>query len=176
MSTPADSTSAAAEPDLVITRVFAAPRELVFKVWTTPRHVMRWWGPHGFTAPFCTIDFRVGGFFHFCMCSPEGKDYWSKGVYREIVVPEKIVSTMYFSDKEGNFIEPAQYGFGPEFPSETLDIVTFAVHDGNQTKVTLQRNHPESLAIRYREVEGWSQSMDRFAEELANAGADGMKS
>jgi uncharacterized protein YndB with AHSA1/START domain len=173
MSKPAE---AAADRDLVISRVFAAPRELVFKVWTTPRHVMQWWGPRMFTAPYCTIDLRVGGCFHYCMRSPDGKDYWSKGIYREIVVPEKIVSTMYFSDKDGNFVEPAHYGMGPDFPSEMIDIVTFAVHEGNKTKVTLQRNHSEALAIRYMEDQGWNQSMDRVAEELARIMAAGQTS
>jgi uncharacterized protein YndB with AHSA1/START domain len=163
------STSSAKEPELAITRIFDAPRELVFKVWTDPKHVMRWWGPKDFTAPYCTIDLRLGGVFHYCMRSPEGKDYWSKGVYREIVVPEKIVATMYCSDKEGNFVEPTEYGIGPEFPSEMLDTVTFAVHDGNKTKLTLHRNTPLSISKRYMEDQGWNQSLDRFAEELARA-------
>jgi uncharacterized protein YndB with AHSA1/START domain len=163
------STSSAKEPELVITRIFDAPRELVFKVWTDPEHVMRWWGPKDFTAPYCTIDLRLGGVFHYCMRSPEGKDYWSKGVYREIVVPEKIVATMYFSDKEGNFVEPTEYGIGPDFPSEMLDTVTFTVHESNKTKLTLHRNTALSISKRYMEDQGWNQSLDRFAEELASA-------
>lgn len=155
------------EPELVITRVFDAPRELVFKVWTEPKHVMNWWGPKNFTAPLCTIDFRPGGAFHYCMRSPDGQDYWSKGIYQEIVVPEKIVATMFFSDKEGNFVEPAYYGMGADFPSETLDVVTFEVYEDKKTKLTLHRNKPESIAKRYMEDLGWNQSLDRFAEELA---------
>src|SRR5439155_1144130 len=71
---------------LVITRLFDAPRERLWQAWTDPEHVKRWWGPKGFTTPLCTIDLRVGGELLYCMRSPEGKDYWSKNVYREIVV------------------------------------------------------------------------------------------
>ncbi len=157
------------EPELVITRIFDAPREIVFKVWTDPKHVARWWGPRGFTAPFVKIDFRPGGVFHYCMRSPDGRDYWNKGIYREIIVPEKIVSTMFFSDKDGNIVEPSHYGLGPDFPSEMVDTVTFAVYEGNKTKLTLHRNTPVSISKRYMEDQGWNQSLDRFAEELANA-------
>lgn len=157
------------EPTLVITRIFDAPRELVFKVWTDPKHVVNWWGPRDFTTPYIKIDFRVGGSFHFCMRAPDGQEYWNKGVYREIVAPERIVSAMYFSDKDGNIVEPTHYGMGSDVPSEMLDVVTFAVHAGNRTKLTLQRNTPLAVSKRYGEDQGWNQSLDRFAAELANA-------
>lgn len=70
---------------LVIRRILDAPREAVWKAWTDPDRLMRWWGPEGFTSPACRIDLRVGGKYLFCMRSPEGKDYWSTGVYRDIV-------------------------------------------------------------------------------------------
>ena len=152
------------EPDFAITRIFDAPRELVFRAWTEQQYVVRWWGPHGFTAPFCKIDFRVGGSFHYCMRSPDGKEYWTKGSYQKIVVPEKIVSTMYLSDASGNLVAPSEYGFGPDFPSEMLDIVTFDIHEGDKTKLMLRRNHATSIAKRYQEDQGWSQSLDRLAE------------
>src|SRR5207249_11050128 len=72
-----------AERELVLTRVFDAPRRLVFKAWTEPERVVRWWGPQGFTMPSCTMDVRPGGAFRFCMRSPEGTDHWLRGVYRE---------------------------------------------------------------------------------------------
>jgi uncharacterized protein YndB with AHSA1/START domain len=95
---------------LVITRVFDAPRELVWKAWTQPQRFVRWWGPKGFTVPFCKIDLHPGGVMHFCMRSPEGRDFWNKGVFREVVEPERIVSTDSFSDEEGNLVQPAHYG------------------------------------------------------------------
>jgi uncharacterized protein YndB with AHSA1/START domain len=154
------------EPELFITRIFNAPRELIFNIWTDPNHVVHWWGPLGFTAPFCNADIQKGGSFLYCMQSPEGKQYWSKGIYHEIIISKKIVSTMYFSDKKGNIVEPTQYGFGPEFPSEMLDIVTFEDHDGNKTKFTLHRNTPILISKHYMMDQGWNQSLDRFEQYL----------
>lgn len=81
------------QQELVIKRIFDAPRELVWDAWTEPEQIMRWWGPKGFSAPVAKIDLRVGGAYLNCMRSPEGKDFWSKGVFREIVAPERLVMT-----------------------------------------------------------------------------------
>ena len=82
---------------MAVTRVFDAPRALVWKAWTDPDYVVQWWGPKGFTAPVCRIDLRVGGKFLCCMRAPDGKEFWNSGEYHEIVPHEKIVSSMYFS-------------------------------------------------------------------------------
>ena len=76
-----------AERELVITRVLDAPRSLVFKVWTEPEHLVRWWGPKDFTAPSLEMDVRPGGAWRACIRSAEGTDYWMQGVYREVVEP-----------------------------------------------------------------------------------------
>ena len=154
------------EPELIIKRIFNTNRELAFKVWTDPQHVVHWWGPHGYTVPLCEADFQLGGSFLYCMKSPEGKLYWCKGVYHEIITPQKIVSTIYFSDKEGNKVEPTNYGFGPEFPSEMLDIVTFNPLDGNKTDFTLHRNASISISKRYMMDQGWNQTLERFEQYL----------
>lgn len=161
------------DQDLVITRVFDAPRKLVFKAWTEPERVKRWWGPNGFTTPACTIDLRPGGVFHNCMRSPEGRDYWSKGVYREIVEPERIVSTDFFSDEQGNPVPPTHYGMSPDWPQEALLTVTFAEH-GGRTTLTLQHavgSAPASERDQCRA--GWSESLDRLAAYLATASGRG---
>jgi len=169
MAASKESTSASAnavERDLVITRVFDAPRRLVFEAWTRPEHMMRWFGPKGFTTPFCTIDFRVGGMFHYCMRSPEGRDYWGIGVYREIVVPERIVYTDAFSDAEGNPVPPSHYGMSSSHPAETLVTITFEEQDG-KTKLTLRHGIPETVTERDGTQQGWIELLDRLAEELA---------
>ena len=155
-----------AERVLVITRVFDAPRSLVFKAWTDPEHVMRWWGPKGFTTPFCKIDLRPGGVFHYCMRSPEGRDFWGKGIYREIVEPERLVFTDFFADEKGNPVPPTDYGMSPDWPAELLVTVTFAEHEG-KTKLTLQHaGIPKGKDGDSCEV-GWTESLDRLAEHLA---------
>src|SRR5882672_3364987 len=85
---------------LILSRVFDAPRELIFRAWAEPAHLARWWGPHGFTLPVCTQDFRVGGAYRFCMRAPDGSDHWVWGVYREIVAPERLVFTWEREDEE----------------------------------------------------------------------------
>jgi len=156
----------AAAGEIVITRVLDAPRALVFKAWTEPERVMRWWGPNGFTTPVCTIDLRPGGVVHTCMRSPEGRDYWSRGVYREIVEPERIVCTDSFADAAGNVVEPAHYGMSASWPREALITVTFAGQEGTTT-LTLRHEvgsapAPECALCR----QGWSESLDRLAEYL----------
>ena len=156
------------ERELVITRVFDAPRDLVFRAWTEPEHLMRWWGPKGFTTPFCTVDLRPGGVFHYCMRSPEGGDVWGRGVYREIVAPERLVYTDAFADEKGNPVEPARYGMSAGHPRETRVAVTFTEHHG-KTKVTLHHSIPESFPERSGIQQGWTEMLDRLAAELAKA-------
>ncbi|MBI2756896.1 MAG: SRPBCC domain-containing protein, partial [Chloroflexi bacterium] len=73
--------------EISITRTFEAPRELVFRAWTEPERLMRWWGPKVFTTPYCTVDLRPGGVWHYCFRSPDGQDSWGRAVYREVVRP-----------------------------------------------------------------------------------------
>jgi uncharacterized protein YndB with AHSA1/START domain len=154
--------------ELVITRIVDAPRDLVFKAWTEPERVVRWYGPKGYTMPFCKIDLRPGGVFHYCMRSPEGRDHWGKGTYFEIVAPERVVYTDAMSDAEGNIIDPAQFGMN-DWPAETIVTVTFADHEG-KTKITLHQTILESIAKRTGAERGWIETLDRLAEDLARAG------
>src|SRR5439155_16498256 len=101
---------------LVITRIFDAPPERVWKALTDPREMKQWWGPKGFTAPFISVDLRVGGVFRYCMRSPEGKDYWGTGVYGEIVPGERIVDTDSVVDEMGNVVQETYSGIGGSVP------------------------------------------------------------
>lgn len=151
--------------ELVITRVFDAPRELVWKAWTDPEHVVRWWGPKNYTSPVCKIDFRVGGKYLFCMRSPEGKDFWSTGTYKEIIPPEKIVVTDSFADSEGNVVPATEYGM-PEMPLELQVTVTFEDLSDGKTKMTLRHvGFPEGEMSEMAGA-GWNESFDKLAESL----------
>src|SRR3990172_11935266 len=81
MAETGNAPTSSTQRELVIERIFDAPRELVWRAWTDPERVMRWWGPKGFTAPACQVDIRVGGTYLWCMRSPEGQHLWSTGVY-----------------------------------------------------------------------------------------------
>lgn len=161
-----DMATRIAEQELVSTRTINAPREMVFKAWTEPEHLKRWWGPRGFTAPHVTIDPRPGGVYHYVMRSPDGQEFWGKGVFREIVRPERIVYMDSFSDEAGNLVEPTHYGMSPDFPAQTLITVTFAEHQG-KTEVTLRYSVGSASAIdRENMQQGWAESLDRLAEYL----------
>jgi uncharacterized protein YndB with AHSA1/START domain len=154
---------------LIITRVFDAPRELVWKAWTEPKHLMKWWGPKEFTCPVCKIDFRVGGSFHYCMRSPEGKDYWGTGVYKEIRRFEKIVVTDSFADKFGNVVPATAYGFEGDFPLELLITITFEKLKG---KVKLTLRHDGFPVGKHKDMAntGWNESLDKLRELLMTKG------
>ena len=85
------SADTTADRELTVTRLIDAPRTLVFTAWTEPEQVARWWGPKGFVTTYSEMDIRPGGAYRLCMRSPEGKDHWKRGVYQEIVPPERIV-------------------------------------------------------------------------------------
>jgi uncharacterized protein YndB with AHSA1/START domain len=116
------------EREFVMERVYDAPRELVFKAFTQPEYLARWWAPGGYTIPVCTIDLRPGGVWHYCMRSTEGVDHWAKSVYREIVEPERLVYTSTFSDEDANFVEGIP---------EHLGTVTFTEFEG-KTKLSIR--------------------------------------
>ncbi len=159
-----------AEDSLVITRVFDAPRELVWKAWTDPERTKRWFGPRGFTTPVYKMDLRVGGKYHSAMRSPDGQDFWSTGVFREIVEPERLVMSDSFADEKGNKVPASYYGMSPDWSGESLITVTFEEVEG-KTKMTLEGSGFSGMSATDRDNarQGWSQSFDKLAEYLAEA-------
>lgn len=148
---------------MTLTRIFDAPREIVWKAWTDPKYVMQWWGPKGFTTPFCEIDFRVGGKFLCCMRSPDGWEGWNGGEYHEIIPFEKIVYSMYFADSKGNKVEAAELGIEHEALDDAHDVVIFEDLGNGQTKITLIGNESMESARESGQLEGWNQIVEKFA-------------
>jgi uncharacterized protein YndB with AHSA1/START domain len=148
------------EREVIITRVFDAPRELVFQAWTDPKHLARWWGPKDWTNPVCEVDVRVGGAWRIVMRAPDGGEYPCGGVYREIVPPERLVFTNIAMDKDGN---PLLDG---------LTTVTFA-EEGSKTKLTLRTRATGLVPFAPQMLSGmemgWTQSLERLASELASS-------
>lgn len=164
-----------AEPVLVITRVFHAPRELVFKAWTEARHLKHWWGPKGFNVGVAELDLRPGGICHFSMRSPDGIEMWGKFTYREIVAPERLVYTISFADAEGNTVRAP---FSATFPLEYLNVLTFSEQDG-KTTLTMQAT-PVATSEEERKTfesmfksmqQGFGGTFDQLDAYLANAAA-----
>ena len=156
---------------MVVTRVFDAPRELVWKAWTDPQYVMQWWGPQGFTAPVCQMDFRVGGKSLYCMKAPDGQELWTAVEYHEIVSHEKIVSSMYFSNAEGGKVDPAQLGIEHEAIEGAYDVTLFEDLGNGQTKLTYIGNEPMESAKNSGQLEGWNQILDKVAAVVAGLNA-----
>src|SRR5665647_212151 len=151
--------------EFTITRIFNAPRQLVWKVWTEPEHVMRWWGPKAFTTPVCKIDLRVGGKYLNAMRSPEGKDFWSTGVYREIIPFERIVATDSFADEKGTVVPASYYGMAGDWPKELLVTVTFEEQKG-RTMFTLRHEGIPPGQMSDLTKSGWSESFDKLEKVL----------
>jgi len=144
--------------EVSFTRTFNSPRDLVFRVWTDPKHVAQWWGPRGFTNPVCELDARPGGAMRIDMRGPDGTVFPMTGVYQEIVEPERIVFTSGALGKDGH----------PLF--EVLTTVTFT-EMGGKTTLTMHARVVKSTAaatphIKGMEV-GWSQTLDRLEEYVA---------
>jgi uncharacterized protein YndB with AHSA1/START domain len=150
-----------------VTRVFDAPRELVWKAWTDPKYVMQWWGPKGFTAPVCKMDVRVGGKSLCCMKTPDGQEFWNGIEYHEIIPYEKIVSSMYFADAQGNKVEPEAYGIEHEAIEGAYDVTIFEDLGNGQTRLTHIGNEPMESAKNSGQLEGWNQILDKIADVLA---------
>jgi uncharacterized protein YndB with AHSA1/START domain len=162
--------------EIIIERIFDAPRERVWEAWTDPELVKKWWGPEGFTAPSIKIDLKVGGKYIFCMHGPKGseydKDLYSAGVYKEIDPMEKIAASDYFSDENGNKIDPSAVGMGPDIPDEMNVIVKFEDVTNSKTKLSIVYPSPES-EVQFKAmqksgmIEGWNSSLDKLTKVFA---------
>ena len=151
--------------ELIITRIFDAPSELVWRAWTNPEMMKKWWGPKIFTAPTIKIDFRVGGKYLYCMRDPEGKNYWSTGIYREIVPMKKIVATDSFADEKGNVVSASYYGMQSDFPMEMTVIIAFEEQKG-KTKMTLRHVGMPTGQMEEMAGQSWNESFDKLVESL----------
>jgi uncharacterized protein YndB with AHSA1/START domain len=156
----AKNASISADREIMISRTFDAPRELVWEAWINPKHVAQWWGPNGFTTTIEKMDVRVGGVWKHVMHGPDGTDYPNKSVFIEITKPERIK----YSHGGGRKGDPAA-----QFVATwTFDAV------GKQTRLTLHMLFP-TAAVRdvvvktYGAIEGGKQTLARLADYLAKS-------
>jgi uncharacterized protein YndB with AHSA1/START domain len=127
----------------------------VFRAWARPEHMVRWLGPRNFSARHCSMDFRPGGAYRACHRSPDGKERWAHGTYREIVEPERLAFTLS-GEEEG------------ERGHETLITITFG-DLGKKTRMTFRQAFFETIKVRDAHQEGWNESLDRLAQYVASA-------
>jgi uncharacterized protein YndB with AHSA1/START domain len=145
--------SIAADRQLTVSRMIDAPRALVFTAWTDPQQIARWWGPKGFNTIDYEMDVRPGGAYRLRMRSPEGVDQIKRGIYREIVGPERIVFTFAWEAPDGSL------------GTELLVTVTLETL-GAKTKLTLQQSGFDAVETRDSHVVGWTSCLERFAEYM----------
>ena len=142
---------------IVGSRVFDAPRELVFAAFSDPKHLAQWWGPIGFTTTTHSFEFRPGGVWRFVMHGPDGRDYENRVTYDEIVAPERIA----YHHGGGDDVEPVRFN----------TTVTFEDLGNNQTRIIWHGRFPtaEERARVIKEFgadKGLAQTLSRLAEHL----------
>jgi len=157
----------------IISRTFAAPRELMWKAWSERRRLMEWFGPQGFKMPAGKMDFRPGGSFHYCMESPDGNEMWGKFVYREIIAPEKIVLVNSFSDEAGGI---TRHPMSATWPLEMLSTFTLTEENGRTTATVhwvpfnaTEEERKTFDAAHDGMKQGWTGTFDQLVAYLAKA-------
>jgi len=167
MATGSSAQASPAHAEVVIERVFDAPRELVWRAWTEPEHFMRWYGPAGMMTIVCDVDLRVGGRRLIGMRSPDGQEYHTTGVYRELVPPHRFVATESPADTDGNALTPSAYGMPEGMAMETIVTVTLEDLDGGRTRMTLRQAGFPSDDWAQGAGRGWHQALDKLVAVLA---------
>lgn len=154
----------ALQNEIVINRVFNLPVSVVWLAWTDAEYFKKWWGPRGFTCPSSKMEARVGGKYLNCMRGPDGKEYWSTGVVKELIPERKLVVTDSFSDDKGNIKPASEYGMPGDWPKELLITVYLEEADG-ATKMKLKH---QGIPGEMREdcIKGWNESFQKLEENI----------
>ena len=152
--------------DVIVTRRFDAPQELIWRAWSDPDQVMRWWGPQGFTSPLCRMDFREGGTTLVCMRSDQGWEVYNTWTYSSIEPMERIEFVQRFADSDGNPVAPADLGMPPAIP-EVRHVVSITPLDGTTTELIVHEfgyPDPQTAAVSRAGMEECLDKMTRSVE------------
>ncbi|SFV35643.1 SRPBCC family protein [Hyphomicrobium facile] len=157
----------------VISRIFDAPRELVYKAFSDPEHMKHWWGPKGFKVIDAKMDLRPGGRFLYGMQAPDGSTMWGRFDYREIAAPERIVFINSFSDAGGGI---TRHPMNPDWPLELLSVITLEELDGDRTKLTVSWTPYNATSVesetfdkgRPSMTQGWGGTLEQLEAYLAS--------
>ena len=148
-----------------VTRTFNAPVEMVWKVWTDPELVKRWWGPKHFTSPVVKLDFREGGKSIVSMKAPKemgGQEFFSVWIYVKIIPLKKIEFIQSLSDEDGNKIDPVKVGMPPDFPADVRTVVTFKELENSRTEMTVTEYAEFGIISNFAQI-GLEQSVEKMA-------------
>lgn len=162
----AEAPAAPARTDLVIERTVDAPVAAVWKAWTDPKMVQKWWGPKNYTAPVAKIDLREGGKYLLAMRGPDGKDYYSTGTYLKVEPNKSFVADDSFADAKGNIVSAAHYGLPGDFPLKMRTSVTLEKQADGKTKMVIsQADVPTGQMLEMTKA-GWNESFDKLDASL----------
>lgn len=149
------------EKELLISHLFNASPELVFKAWTDPEQLKHWYAPDGCTIEFKSITVKEGGSFHSCIHDPIHGDCWIMGTYQEVVVPEKLVFSMVLTNEAGDSLRSVEAGKPEDWPEEILTKVTFKPA-GNQTSVSVHQTVGEAMAKQTGAYQSWIKMFNKL--------------
>jgi uncharacterized protein YndB with AHSA1/START domain len=162
-----DDTSRKVQPaPLRVSRVFSAPRETVFKAWSSADHIKQWFCPNGYSVPEATVEMRVGGRFEVCMRSPEGLEHWTRGTFSEVVAPERLTIDHHVIDPCGGgtlFSAVTQVKFGAAAAGTLMEVVQTYTFPGAAEAEQMLKGAPE----------GWRQTLDKLEAEVTRMQAIG---
>ena len=156
--------------DVVVTRVFDAPVEEVWKAWSDSEYVMRWWGPTGFTSPSAEVDLRVGGASLVCMRAPAeygSQDMYHTWTYTRIDPHERIEFVSNFAEEDGRHIDPAEMGMPAGVPYEVPHVITFEAVGEGRTEMTVTEYGYTTEQARDLSKAGMEQCLDKMAAIFA---------
>jgi uncharacterized protein YndB with AHSA1/START domain len=152
--------------DMVLSRVFDAPLDALWRAWTEPDQVMQWWGPKGFTAPVAEMDVREGGSSLVCMRAPAefgGQDLYNMWTYTEVVPGERLAYVNAFTDANRTPLDPATLDLPPAIPAQVPHVVTFRALEADRTEVTVRESGYGSPEIVEVSRSGMAECLDKMA-------------
>lgn len=173
----ATQTDAKTAEEFVVSREFAAPRDLVWKAWTEGARLAQWWGPKGADIRVVKMELKPGGMFHYTMAFKAGQEMWGRFVYREIMAPERLVYVSAFSDPDGGVTRAPFPQIRDTWPLEILNTLTLSERDG-KTTLTL-RGHPINATVEEMKTytsmfgsmqQGFGGTLEKLEAHLANTG------
>lgn len=149
-----------------VSRVFSAPRETVFRAWSSADHVKRWFSPSGYSVPEAKVEMRVGGAFEVCMRSPEGVDHWTRGTFTEVLAPERLTIDHHVIDPCGggplfSAVTEVRFSVGPR--GTLMEVVQTYSSLGSAQAEQMLKGAPE----------GWRQTLDKLEAEVSRLQANG---
>lgn len=162
-----------AKHDLVMSKVFNAPVDAVWKAWNDGATLMQWWGPNGFTSPLAEMDVRVGGKSVVGMSSPQFGTNYSTWQYEKIVPEQQLEIIHNLSDKDGNKIDPASIGMPPDFPIDQRQVIAFKALDGGKTEVTVTEYGWDEGQMMEMSRMGMEQCLDKLESVLRGENPNG---